>query len=365
MPHGLDGIRSVIDRIPPYLYAPIVFLVWITVLWTLKKLVVARLRKWSRTTSVIWDDLLIDSLAVPLNFLIFASGLTVLAYVLPMPEKADRLAQIALQGSIVFAIVLFFDNLVRNYMKRKAGTAAFGNISHGLTKGLLRGFIIGLGILIFLDLLGISITPILASLGIGSLAVALALQDTLSNFFAGLYISIDKPVEIGHFVKLESGEEGYVSDIGWRSTRIRLLSNNTVVMPNKKLVESVLTNYYLPAKQMGMVVNLGVHYSSDLEKVERVTNEVIGHVMKTVPGGVPETTPMTRFHTFGDNSLQFSAVMQCKEFTDNYLVKHEFMKALTERYRKEGIIMPYPMRTLSIDGDSAKELQAVLAGSSK
>lgn len=159
--------------------------------------------------------------------------------------------------------------------------------SRGIIKGFNRGILLGIGAMIFLDVIGVSITPLLASLGVGSLAVALALQDTLSNFFSGIYTMVDKPVRVGDFIKLETGEEGYVTDVGWRNTRIRMLPNDTVVIPNGKLVGDGLPITYLPEPALAVLVQVGVHYDSDLKHVERVTCEVAKKIMQTVPGGVP------------------------------------------------------------------------------
>ncbi len=121
-----------------------------------------------------------------------------------------------------------------------------------------------------------------AALGVGGLAVALGLQDTLSNLFAGVFVLLSKPVRVGDYVKLESGQEGYVEDIGWRSTRIRQIPNNMVVVPNSQMVSTIITNYYMPEHEMSVPVQVGVHYDSDLEEVEKVTCEVAQEIMNTV-----------------------------------------------------------------------------------
>ncbi|NQT94813.1 MAG: mechanosensitive ion channel family protein, partial [Candidatus Omnitrophica bacterium] len=140
--------------------------------------------------------------------------------------------------------------------------------------------------------------------------------------------------------------EGYVTQIGWRSVKIRMLPNNTVVIPNSKLVNSVLTNYYYPEKELAVLVQVGVHYNSDLEHVERVTIEVGKEVLKTIKGGVPEFKPFIRYHTFNDFSIDFTVILRAKEFVDNYMIKHEFIKALHKRYKEEGIEIPFPIRTV-------------------
>jgi len=222
-----------------------------------------------------------------------------------------------------------------------------------LTQNISRIIIFGIGLLLILNNLGIAITPILATLGIGGLAVALALQDSLSNLFAGFHIVAAKQIKIGDYIKLETGEEGYVSDITWRSTKIRMLANNVILVPNAKLTQVITTNYYLPEKEMAVLVNLGVHYKSDLKKVEKVTCEVAKEVMEQVSGGLPGFEPFIRYHTFGDFSINFSVILRAKEFVDQYLIKHEFVKRLHERYNKEGIVIPYPIRAINHEQEGA------------
>ncbi|MGB2662254.1 MAG: mechanosensitive ion channel family protein, partial [Candidatus Omnitrophota bacterium] len=126
----------------------------------------------------------------------------------------------------------------------------------------------------------------------------------------------------------------------------RMLPNNVVVIPNKVLVTSKVLNYYYPQTEMAVLVQVGVHYDSDLEHVERVTIEVGEEVLKEVKGGVPEFKPFIRYHTFNDFSIDFTVILRAKEFVDNYLVKHEFIKRLHRRFNEEGIVIPYPIRTL-------------------
>lgn len=224
---------------------------------------------------------------------------------------------------------------------------------------LTKIVMVAVGGMLILDNLGISLTPILTTLGIGSLAVAIGLQDTLGNFFAGLYIKADRPIEIGHYVRLQSGGEGYVERIGWRSTRIRMLPDNMVVVPNSKLVQDNITNYYLPDKELAVLVEVGVAYGSDLEKVERVTVEVAREVLKTVPGGVRDFEPLIRYHGLGQSTIDFTAVLRAREFTDGTLLKHEFIKRLHVRYAAAGIVFPFPTRTVYIKsvegGEPSKE----------
>ena len=198
--------------------------------------------------------------------------------------------------------------------------------------------------LMILDHFEIEISPLLVGYGLGGIAVALALQNTLSNLFAGLHIISDRPISFGDYIKVEGGISGFVEDIGWRSTRVRTLPNTLVIIPNSKLAESVITNYSLPVLEMSAVIQCGVAYGSDLEKVERVTIDVAKEILETVPGAVKTFEPFTRYHTFGDSNINFSIILRVEEPAAKYIVIHEFIKALKKRYDEEEIEISWPVR---------------------
>jgi small-conductance mechanosensitive channel len=221
---------------------------------------------------------------------------------------------------------------------------------------LIRTAIYVIGAIIILQqVFGYDLGPALAALGVAGLAVSLALQSTLTDLISGIQIIVARQVRIGDYVQLSTGEEGYATDIGWRTTTIRQLSNNLVIIPNSAMTSTILVNYHTPETAMSVPVNLGVAYDSDLDKVERVTVEVAKEVMATVPGGVPEHEPFIRYNEFGPSSIRFTVIMRCKEFTDQYLIKHEFIRRLAQRYRVEGIQIPFPMTTVRIQQVEASE----------
>jgi small-conductance mechanosensitive channel len=209
-----------------------------------------------------------------------------------------------------------------------------------LTENLIRIVVVTLGVLVILNGLGLSITPMLTALGVGGLAVALALQDTLANLFAGFYLTVANQIRIGNYIRLSSGEEGYLVDIDWRASRLRQLSNNTVLVPNAKLSQSIVTNYHLPDHQLAVIIEASVDYASDLGRVEQITTDVAREVMQTVPGGVPGFEPFVRYHTFGDPGIGFSVILRAQEFVDQHLIRHEFVKRLHRRFASEGIAIP-------------------------
>ena len=215
---------------------------------------------------------------------------------------------------------------------------------------IVNAFIYVIAIIIVIRLLGYDVTALVAGFGVGALVVALALQSTLSNYFAGIYITMERSIKIGDYVELEGGLSGFVEEITWRSTKIRTLLDNLVIIPNAKLAESIITNYYDPTREMNIRIDCGVSYGSDLEKVERVTLDVARRVLQRVSGGVETFEPLVRFNNFGDSNIEFTVILRVKSVIDQYLVKHEFIKELTKAYAKEGIEIAYPCRNIFLRG---------------
>ena len=204
-----------------------------------------------------------------------------------------------------------------------------------------------LGLIIILQNLDIEITPMITALGIGGLAVALALEETLSNLFSGVQIIASQLVRPGDFVKLSEGHTGYVTDIKARSTTIRSFpDDNRIIVPNSVLSSSIVINYSLPEKNMWIEIPVGVAYDSDLEEVERITLEVANDVSSRIEGGVAEHKAVLRYEEFGDSSINFKVRLFVAAFRDQFTIKHEFIKALHKRYNQVAIEIPFPIRTV-------------------
>lgn len=233
-------------------------------------------------------------------------------------------------------------NIFDHYITQKAETLA----KVTLFEIFIKVLVFSIAFILILNVLNINIAPFITTLGVAGLAVGLALKDTLENFFAGLYILMAKQIKPGDFIRLENGDEGFVEDITWRTTTIRMLSNNMIIIPNSKLAGSQIINYQLPSEELVVLVQVGVSYASDLEKVERVTLEVAKEVMQGHPEGVEEFEPLLRFHTFGDFSINFNVILRAKEPSSRFVIAHEFIKKLHKRYKEEKIEIPFPIRTV-------------------
>ncbi|OYW09118.1 MAG: hypothetical protein B7X34_07355, partial [Acidobacteriia bacterium 12-62-4] len=266
-----------------------------------------------------------------------------------LPARATSLVSQALLVLWIVSLTAVASRLAGALVKFYGRSASSVLPVTTLTQSLVSLAVATIGILILLDTLHISVTPILTALGVGGIAVALALQDTLSNLFAGFYVSLAGQVRLGDYIKLESGEEGFVTDISWRSTTIRALANNLIVIPNAKLAQIIVTNYYLPEKRMSLLIPVGVSYDHDPEVVERILLEEANAGAGVIPGFLADPPPAVRFIPgFGDSSLNFTVICQVAEFVDQYLVQHEMRKRIFKRFRQERIEIPFPIRTVHL-----------------
>ncbi|MBE9547123.1 MAG: mechanosensitive ion channel family protein [Proteobacteria bacterium] len=311
-----------------------------------EKIILTKLKKMAEKTKWEGDEILIAALRGKTIFWFVIAG--IYGAILNMPLSPNifntlkKILLIIVVASMTLVLAKIAVGFVDSYTRRVKGVSPLTSIFTNLTNIVV--FVVGM--LIILQTLGIAITPMLTALGVGGLAVALALQDTLSNLFSGLHIIASRQVRPGDYVELDSGERGYVTDIAWRNTTIRALPNNMIIVPNSKMASAIITNYCQPEKEMSVLIQVGVSYDSDLEQVERITIEVAKEVMREIEGGISEFEPFIRYHTFDDFSINFTVILRTREFINQYIIKHEFIKKLHERYKKEDIDIPFPIRTV-------------------
>lgn len=338
------------------------FAISFLVLLAFRGILFRRLHRWAEGTESHLDDLIIDSIRAP--FLLWSLMIALIAamWVAPLGERYTAL------GSKVLLVLLILSMTIAAARIAGAAVRHYGATSTGvvpgtsLTQNIVSIVVASLGLLILLNSLGITITPILTALGVGGLAVALALQDTLANLFAGFYVSLSGQIRIGDYVRLDSGHEGTVIDIGWRTVSIQALQNNIIIVPNSKLAQAIVTNFHLKEANTAVRVEVGVSYASDPDRIEQVlleeARQAVGHVVGLL--GNPE--PVVRFAPgFGESALGFTLIVHVAQFTDQFPVQHELRKRIFKRFRAEGIEIPFPIRTLHIrkeDGCTEKHLSS-------
>ncbi|MCD6570532.1 MAG: mechanosensitive ion channel family protein [Deltaproteobacteria bacterium] len=335
--------------LPILSFAGIIVASWIAGI-LFQRWVIFSLRAFAKKTAWKWDDIIVGALHRVIVLWFIIAGISTANHLTDIPSSIkvpiDKILVILVIVTITWVILKIFTDLIRIYMDKLQERLP----TTSLLINFIKITILVLGGLMVMQSLGISITPILTTLGIGGLAVALALQPTLSNLFSGIQILASRQLKPGDYVRLETGDEGYVTDITWRNTTIRTLANNTIVIPNSKLADNIITNYYLPRKEIAVRVQVGVSYSSDLDKVEDITINVARNVMKDV-AGLTTFDPFIRYHTFGDSSINFTVIMRANEVIDQYLIKHEFIKRLHRVYKEKGIEIPFPITTVYINSE--------------
>jgi small-conductance mechanosensitive channel len=344
-------------NVSPWLLMPLVFFVWAGLLLMFKRILFIAVKRLARQTKTEVDDVFIRAADLPITLLIFTSAGALVERIIPLTFHVENTHYFdtALKAVTIVATVIFVDRFVNGLISAYQGRVEILRTTSGFAQIFIRIGVFGLGTLVLLDSFGISVTPIIASLGISSLAVALAIQPTLENLFSGIQIAVDKPFQIGHFIRLDSGEEGFVDRIGWRSTWIRVPQNNMIVMPNKSLVNAKLMNYHYPDREVIIPVALGVHFNSDLDKVEKVLVDVAQKTLSTVAGGVKNFTPVVRFHAFNNSSIDCNVVLRVRELADGGLIKHEFIKHVHKRFAQEGIVIPYPIQAVNYSQEGLPE----------
>lgn len=276
----------------------------------------------TKTPSLYW------CLAVALHFGIELSDLLA-----PQSQQIAKLIHVAFILSIFNVISQIAVMATHTFLAR----------SNGLLLGLVRATFLIVGILISLSILGVSVAPLLTALGVGGVAVALALKNTLENLFAGLYLLSEGALKSGDLIKLDSGQEGVIQDIGWRATTIKNAQNNAVLIPNSKLSQSIVTNYNLPEKKLSLTLPIPVGIEADFTKVETVLLDTLKKSTEDVVGllNSPEGN-VTFMGIQHDGNLLFNLNFYIHDHKQQTFALSELRKRIFKRFVEQQISLPQP-----------------------
>jgi small-conductance mechanosensitive channel len=333
-------VLDYLERLPLWVFIAAYLAFWLLVAWIVRSL----LRRWLGQIAAIQKnevtEVLAASLPRPAGLGVFLFALAAGARFVPVNEH--RQEEIHRAFGAAFA-VLGVVVLVRIAIR---AIDAYGRTNPDLrsSAGIGKAITIVIGIcvtaLLVSDALGVSLAPALAALGVGSLAVALALQDTLSNFFSGLYLVVDKPIRPGDMVRVDPSFEGYVEAIGWRSTHLRTLANNRVIIPNGTLSKAIITNYSQPTAQVQSSVRIDVGLDADVDRVDDFLNDEARRALD-VPGIAAEPPPsVSLVPGFADGLIGFTVFFYAQSFAQQFGVQHALRKRIANRLKKEGVPLP-------------------------
>ena len=335
-------------------YIPQQMLIWIEPLATIalglvlgsifKKFLVSRLKSLSLKNDWESDDVIINAIDSVILFWFFLAFSTVAIGNANLPGPED-LYQKIISAFLIISISFTSSKIVLGLLDVWSKTNK-SLPSTGIFKGLTNFAIFSLGILFILQSFGISITPLITALGVGGLAVSLALKDTLSDLFGGINILLSKTMQEGDYVQLDNGYQGYVENVGWRYTTIRERANNIISIPNSVLSGSISKNFSSMDSAFRVPIQIGVSYDSDLDHVEKVALEVANDLYENLDCISKSYKPAIRFREFADSSINFFIYFQGKNFGDHNTILNSYIKKLHKRFRQEKIDIPYPIRTL-------------------
>jgi small-conductance mechanosensitive channel len=314
----------------------------------LEQFLFSRLKKLADRTDWKGDDIILSALRGVTTFIFLLIGLFFASYSLPLTPAMLALGHKVLQVLFIISCTIILGRIAVGFITLPASKEDNQLPSASILTYIARASVYLIGVLVILQTLNISITPLLTALGVGGLAVALALQDTLSNLFAGIHILASRKIRPGDNIRLETGQEGRVVDISWRTTSVLGPANHLVIVPNTRVASSIVVDFDQPDREVVLVVGLGVGYDTDLAMVERVAIEVARETHKDIIGGVPTAEPLVRFTEFGDYSIKFNIILRAKQWNDQFLLKHEFIKRLHKRFAQERISIPHPIQTVHV-----------------
>lgn len=307
-----------------------------------EKIIVRRLRKIPALNHIRTNEMIRTSKG-PVLLLFVVAGVYGAVISTPVEPKAmGVIAKIMLAVGIVLITVAganILGGLINIYSNKEESAIPATSI----LVNIMRIIVFIIGGLFLLDTLGVSITPVLTALGVGGLAVALALKDTLTNLFSGLNLIASKQIKPGDYIKLDSGEEGYVTDITWRDTIIKAGNDHLIIIPNQKLAVVAITNFSTPDKQVPVSVPITISKENNLDKVEALCIKVANTVINDVDGTVKENEPVVRFNALSEAGISFNVIVKAEEFSNQYIIKHEFIKRLHNAFIENDIEFSLPI----------------------
>jgi small-conductance mechanosensitive channel len=280
----------------------------------------------------------LPSLGIPIGAAVLIGGLMLVLPELTLPGRIGRWMTATLNIAFVLACALGVSRIAVAALTGYAARNPSVRPALGIGRGIVRIAVAVLTAITALESLGVPVAPLLTTLGIGSLAVALALQDTLANFFAGLHLLADRPVRPGDYIKLIEGAEGFVETIGWRSSRLRTTANNTVVVPNQKLSQAILTNFHLPIANVTMTITLTVAADADADAVEKALSEELARAAAEI-ADLRDGTPTVRLVDISVAGQVWNCGIDVKDVEAQGLAGHQVRKRLVARLRQEGIAL--------------------------
>ena len=322
-----------------------VFFVMSQLVVIISKKIIIKLAKRTKTTI---DDLIVSKTNKPISFILLIIGLRLAIIPHSMPSWLLDITKHSISTLIIalvtYIVIVVFDIIITNWGSKFASKteSKFDDEVVELFQKFSRISISFIGLIFILGVWGVQVGPLLASLGIAGVAVAFALQNTLGNIFGGISLIVDRSITVDDFIKLDDATEGFVTDIGLRSTKIKSKDGDLIIVPNGKLADSKIYNYHKPLPMTRVTIEFGVKYGSDVGKVRKI---VLNEINK-VKGALKEPAPTVVFDELGDFALKFKAFFWVTSIEKKIDAKESALTSVYNALNKNKIIIPFPTRTV-------------------
>jgi MscS family membrane protein len=341
-------IESLKISTSPYINAILSVLLFIVIAKFIDIFVDKVLRRIARVTKSDLDDKIIDIIHRPIYLTIILIGcILAIIYLNPSPETifyTNNILYSLISVIWAFTIIRLARAFIDNTIYKLSDVTGLSKDIGPLIENVVKLSIITASLMVILSIWKVNITPLLASAGIAGVAVAIAAKDTLSNFFGGISVFVDRPYKIGDYIVLDKGERGEVVAIGIRSTRIKTRDDILITIPNSIIANSKIINESAPIPNFRVRIPISVAYGSDIDLVEKT---LLG-IASLNSNVIPEPCPRVRFREFGDSGLLFELLCWTKEPALRGRTVHELNTAIYKKFNETGIIIPFPQRDLHI-----------------
>jgi len=355
------------EKFPPLVAIPVFIFGMIFAGWLLERVIIAVVRRASTGTPV--NAALVRNLPSVLRPLFVLAGLHVLPNVLLREETPEGITRLTQPGTWVSTALLVLTVLVFAFCVARllialvdawvAVDAARRPVGPTI-KFTIKFVMIPIALLLSAEVGGAQIGSLLAAVSVGTLAVGLALQDTLKNVIAGLQIVVDQPIRAGDFVEIDKNVRGTVIEIGLRSTKFLSMDNNVVVIPNNTIAAAVVVNFDVRDKRFFQTLTIGVAYGVDTRRVQKILEDVAAAAHKEMPE-ISEEPARVTLSELGDSAIKYTVEITMRQFAGRARVAAELYHRMYDALRAEGIEIPYPTRTVHLRHDDAAPAPAAAA----
>lgn len=350
----IQTVSNYLDFVEPWMIQSFIIILFFTIANFVQKRVLNKLYKSLLMTKNTWDDAVVEALKRPLSLLLWVVGLTLAADVIhnetraPIFQLVGPIRQIGVISCLIWFSIRLAVNIENNYIDKHDITEAADLTSVQAMGKIIRLALILTGALIILQTLGISISGVLAFGGIGGIAVGFAAKDLLANFFGGLMIYMDRPFEVGNWIRSPDKDiEGVVEDIGWRLTRIRTFAKRPVYVPNSVFTTIVVEN---PSRMSHRRIyeTIGVRYD-DIGSLPKIIDNVRAFLNQSEDIDQNQTI-IVNFNAFAASSLDFMvyAYTRTVNWIEYHAAKQRVLLKISEIITAQGAEVAFPTRTLHI-----------------